>query len=228
MTGEELRQAAARELEFRTTSYAEAKEHAARLDKLLGLDIASIELDLLEAESEHQASDPEARPQQRWIGFAHQTFLTPYTELVELTRELAPKAGELWVDLGAAYGRLGVVLGLRHPETRFVGYELVEPRVAAGRALFDRLALPHATLLVQDLVDPTFAPPEADVYFIYDFGTQHAVEKSLHDLQQIARKRPITVVARGRGARSWIERGHPWLASVNAPVHHAHYSVYKS
>ena len=79
-----------------------------------------------------------------------------------------------------------------------------------------------------DLASPDFVLPEAEAYFIYDFGTSAAIERTLAELRGIAARRRITVVGRGRLSRDCIERGHPWLSQVEAPVHRPHYSIYRT
>ncbi len=75
---------------------------------------------------------------------------------------------------------------------------------------------------------PDFKPDAADFFFIYDYGTRPAVQKTLEDLREIARSRPITVVGRGRLSRDAIERQHPWLSQVCPPRHFKNYSIYSS
>jgi hypothetical protein len=72
-----------------------------------------------------------------------------------------------------------------------------------------RIRMEHA-----DLSAPSFAPVVADYYFIYDYGTTKAIEKTLYDLRRIAADRPIMVIGRGRRCREAIEIRHPWLAKA--------------
>jgi hypothetical protein len=83
-------------------------------------------------------------------------------------------------------------------------------------------------MIQADLNSPDFAPAPADIYFMYDFGSRDAIEKTLHDLREIAKTRPITVVGRGRSSRDAIELRHPWLSQVTQPLHTKNYSVYRS
>jgi hypothetical protein len=199
-------------------SHAEARAHAAEVDAWLGLRCELVEERLRQAKKPGGAHE-------HWIGLGVQSLQTPYTELRLLLERLAPPPGSLLVDLGAGYGRLGLVLAAHFPEVRFIGYEAVAERIAEARTCPLPFARPG--LVEADLSDPGFAPAEADYYFIYDFGSREAVEKTLGDLRTIARKRPITVVGRGRRTRDLIERGQPWLASVVPPQHFAHYSIYR-
>ena len=199
-------------------SYAEAQAHARTVDEWLGMNTEPIEARLAEAGS--------PTDQQLWIGLPTQSLLTPYTEIRELLERLSLKPDETVVDLGAGYGRMSFVIARHFPGVRFVGYEYVRERVEeANRALAKFGASP---IEVVDLKDPAFFPIEADYYFLYDYGTRDAIEKTLQDLRVIAQSRAITVIGRGRASRDAIERWHPWLSGVVAPEHFAHYSIYRT
>lgn len=202
--------------------HADAVRHARAVDEWLGLAVQSIEAQLACAERPVQ---DEVQP---WIGLAPDSLQTPYTELRAILARVAPAVGAQVVDLGAAYGRMGHVVGRHHPGTRFVGYELVAERVVEGQRSLERFGYPGVQLLQVDLSEPDFAMPDADIFFMYDFGSRRAIEKSLNDLKVIAAKRTITVVGRGRSSRDAIERNHPWLSQVIKPEHLGHYSIYRS
>jgi hypothetical protein len=53
--------------------------------------------------------------------------------------------------------------------------------------------------------------PEADVYFIYDYGQVEHIDHTLRQLEQVAYKRPIKVVVRGKFTKQIIQDRHPWL-----------------
>lgn len=206
-------------------SYPEAQARSKELDQTFGFETERVET-LLQS-LQPQAS---AMVEQRWIGLATQALLTPYSELAEIVRRLSSWATgpRLWVDLGAAYGRLAIVLDAFAPLAHFIGYELVKERVDEGRRTLANLGLSHMRLETQDLADPQFVPPPAHYYFLYDFGSQSAIGKTLLDLKKIASQRMITVIARGRGARNLIDRDHPWLSQVKPPEHFPAYSIYRS
>lgn len=206
--------------------YALEQEHAAQADAWLGLEIERIERELVES---GRAAD--GKVEQNWVGLPSRSLLTPYTEIRETIVRLKPRDGSTLVDLGAGYGRVAFVVAAHFPALRFVGYEIVPERVAEGLRGLSRLESPGARgveLLEQDLAAPGFRPCEADFYFLYDFGSRAAIAKTLEDLRQIAAKRPITVVGRGRASRDEIERRHPWLSEVVEPEHLPRYSIYRT
>ncbi|MEN9724251.1 MAG: hypothetical protein RJB38_2237 [Pseudomonadota bacterium] len=202
--------------------YVSEKRDSERIDEFLELQISEIEHQL------QQAIGRAAASQEAWQHLSPQVFQTPYAEIYRILQALAPKPGELVVDLGAAYGRMAFVLESFFPEVRFVGYELLEARVFEARRVLSRLRLQRSCVEVCDLENPQFKPVQAQHYFLYDFGTRSAIRKALLDLRDWAREGQIQVVARGRAARDEIEREHPWLSQVNQPRHWPHYSLYCS
>ncbi len=164
-----------------------------------------------------------------WQSQGPRVFQTPYAELADILRYLALPAGARIVDLGAGYGRLGIVTAALQPELHFTGYEISTERVAEGRRVYSESGLDPAQLKVADLAAEHFRLPAADAYFLYDFGTREAVEKVLIDLKYLAVKMPgLRVVGRGRRSRDLIERGHPWLSQVNPPRHMGNFSIYRA
>jgi hypothetical protein len=198
-------------------TYAEAQEHSREVDQWLGLNAEKIETQVKPAEG-----------QQNWAGLGAQALMTPYTELRQILEKLKPGPGETIVDLGAAYGRMAFVIDRWHPEVRFVGYELEAARVADALKAFARAQLKMTKLHQADLNFAAFQPVAAEYYFIYDYGTRRAIEKTLADLRRISQAQKITVVGRGRSSRDTIERSQPWLSQVVSPEHFKHFSIYRS
>ncbi len=203
------------------------------VDRYFGLEIGSIESSLLdEAKSMRpqgvMANFSEALYQgyEVWIGLDPQVLNTPYEELVEICQHLKPSPRELMVDLGAGYGRLGLVLKFYFPETRFIGIELVRVRVEEGQRILKKWNCNNAVLLCQDLMDEDLVLPSADYYFIYDFGKVAHIRRILKKLEKLADHQHFKVIARGKGVRSLIEHEHKWLTSLNKVYHQEHFSVY--
>jgi hypothetical protein len=204
-------------------TYAEAQLHSAEVDAWLGIEVDQAEADFSAESREIDAS------QNLWRDLPAKMLLTPYTELRWILSLLRPKPGELVIDLGAAYGRMGFVVARHFPEVRFIGYELAEPRVAAGRrAMMNHHLPPTIQLERADLSSPAFRPETAESYFLYDYGSRRAIQKTLDDLRAISLTRKIRVVGRGRAVRDAIERECPWLSQVQEPEHYSHFSIYSS
>lgn len=148
---------------------------------------------------------------QTWVGLHEETLQTPYAELLEVLRSLIPVAGNLFVDLGAGYGRLGFLLEKFYPGVVFRGYEFVPERVVEGNRVFAKFNCLNSTLITQDLTQDDFKLPEAAYYFLYDFGKIPHMRKILDQLSDLADRRNFSLIARGDGVRSLIARDYPWL-----------------
>ena len=204
-----------------------------KIDQFFGFRINDIEKELL-------FSAKQLRPQgnisnfgevlhqghQTWVGLDPQTLNTPYTELVHLCDLLRPKSGEVFVDLGAGYGRLGLVLLFLYPEVKFQGHELVKERVNEGERVFKLLGCHNARLFSEDLIDPLFELTKADYYFIYDFGKVEHIRIMMRKLEILADTHHFKVIARGAGSRSIIDHEHPWLSRINDVHHEKNFSIY--
>lgn len=199
---------------------------SARIDAALGLNVTQHEADL----SIRRGKSGEAI-HNFWVGLHPEALQTGYLELAQfvgLLRERFARAH--WVDLGAAYGRLGIVLRALAPECTFLGIEAVAERVEAGRGAYVRLGLNSADLMMADLEAISLAnlQPAPRVLFLYDFGPRESVLKLLSQIRELAAYGPLAVVARGRGSQNWIDREHPWLSQVNEPLRLEHATVYFS
>lgn len=160
-----------------------------------------------------------------WLGLDPQMLLTPYTEIRSLLERLQPQAGQTVIDLGAAYGRMGFVLNRHFPKTKFVGYEYVGERVQEGNRALAQFKAHNACIEHIDLSSHGFTPPEADFYFLYDFGTPKAIEKILYDLRRFD---AVTLIVRGRHSRYLIERNHNWLENAFPGEPESRVTIYRS
>ena len=207
---------------------ARIRAHSDLVDTYLGMQIEQVEKKLRVQGCRQKASDFPDEPQELWIGLAAKRFLTPYTEIRTILSLLKPKPGTTIVDLGAGYGRMGFVVGKHYPKNKFIGYEYVGERVKESNKCLKRLKYPLVKFKHADLSSEEFQPVTADYYFIYDYGTVEAIEKTLYDLKIIAKNKSITVVARGRDSRDLIERNHSWLAKRALHKSHIYFSIYQS
>jgi hypothetical protein len=196
----------------------EWEPHAQKLDAALGIDVQACEREILEREP-CSASERAA-----WRGLPPHVLLTPYCELAQAVEECGLEREAHWVDLGAAYARLGHVLGELRSQARFTGIELVLERAKEGERALRARGLTRARVVQADLESCDI--PEGDVYFLYDFGALSGIRRVLSALQAHARQRPLRIVARGRFTQHEIERAHPWLSKVVKPLRHPKYSVY--
>lgn len=182
-----------------------ARRHSERIDEALGFRIRY-------TEEITEALDGEAAPHvQTWAGLDLWTLQTPYSDIVTVLKVLRLKPFQHVIDLGAAYGRIGIVIGGLYMKSFFTGYEFVRARVREGNRVYRELGLQRCELIEQDLAAEGFMVPDADVYFIYDYGHVEHIERTLGQLKLVAAKRPIRVVVAGKFTKQIIGAAHPWL-----------------
>ncbi len=201
-------------------------------DQSLGLEVNRIELELLKSardllpdgnvstwgKSLHEA--------QSWVGLHPQTLLTPYQELMWMCESVKDVKGHV-VDLGAGYGRLGIVMQQMLPHAFYTGVEIVKERVDEGNRVFELLGCKKARLIAADLATTTYELPMGDCYFIYDYGTLDHIRWSMGQLQNLADIHCFQIVARGSGIRSLIDAAHPWLHKVEHAFEE-YFSIYRT
>jgi hypothetical protein len=211
------------------------REHAKLVDKILGFRQRYIE-EMLVAEA--KGFDPEGTHEtwgpnlhqgiQTWVGLDLQTLQTPYGEIYRILQLLKIKPYQHVVDLGAAYGRMGVVIGGLYIKNSFTGYEYVKARVDEGNRVFRELGLNRCQLHTQDLFSPSFELPEADIYFIYDFGQVEHIDRTLKQIGSMSYRRPVKIVARGKYTKQIIEERHEWLNLQYEGKQEEFFSVYSA
>lgn len=211
-------------LDLNSYSYKEAQDHSKLVDEWLGFKIENIEENIRKQKKTRSHSIP----QQNWEHLSVQAMQTPYVELRNILDLLNLEIGDHVVDLGCAYARMGFVMGIHYPEMHFSGYELEDLRVLEAKRNLAPRSYTNVQVHAADLVSSSFQMPEAQIYFIFDYGSEQAVRKTLFDLQLVAKGMRIQVVARGKLVRFWIHEEHPWLAEVEPPRHFSHFSIYTS
>jgi hypothetical protein len=211
-------------IEITQVPYEAQKHHASQVDEWLGLDAERVESQL-----EREITDRQVIREQ-WVGLPVQSLLTPYTEIRFILEQLQSlqciPTGSLVVDVGAAYGRMGMVIHRHFLGVEFLGLEICPHRVQQGHQVYQKLGVPIRWLRQQDVVSETV--PAAQVYFIYDFGSPRSIQKILNDLRGVARTGPVVVVGRGRSTRDQIEKQHPWLSQIIEPIQGGHYTIYRT
>jgi len=194
------------------------RQHADLIDSILGFRLRYVE-EMLMAEA--QGFDPEGSHEtwgpslhdgvQTWIGLNLQTLQTPYAEILRILQLIKLKPYQHVVDLGAAFGRMGVVIGGNYIKSFFTGFEYVKSRVDEGNRVYEELGFDKCKLRTQDLFAKDFLLPDADAYFIYDYGQVEHIDHTLNQIKAKARKRPLKVIVRGRFTKDIIKTLHPWL-----------------
>ena len=196
-------------------SYAKAREFSRDLDQKMGLEIDAIEEKIVKS-----------APHTPWAGLDPQALQTPYPEIRMILSKLNLQKGQGVIDLGAGYGRMGLVMAHFFSDHPFIGYEISKERVNEGNKVLGQFL--SAELIHEDISRTDFKIPEMDHYFIYDFGDLESIVRVIEQLKLISMKKPIRVVGRGRRARDHIERNEPWLSQIFAPMHCGNFSIYKT
>lgn len=211
------------------------RQHSCLIDKILGFEVKTIETDLIVQarkviyEGSFECWGPAIHDgAQTWVGLDPQTLNTPYAVLQHLCSILALKPGELVVDLGAAIGRLGIVMNQCAPNSRFLGLECVKERVNEANRVYQNLGIENSTCIKQDLFARDFELPEAEVYFIYDYGRHDQINTTLVQIERMSCKRPIKLVARGQATNRLISLNHPWLELVYEGESVENYKIYQA
>ncbi len=210
-------------------------EHAQLVDRILDFRMKYVE-EMLVAEA--SAFDPNGSHEswgpsihngvQTWVGLDLVTLQTPYSEMSKIFQLLKLKPYQHVVDLGAAYGRMGALIGGLYPKALFTGYEYVKARVDEGNRVYKELGLHNCKLIQQDLFAKDFELPEADIYFIYDYGHVEHIEHTLSQISKIATKRPVRLIVRGKYTREIISRNHPWLDLAYEGKSAGPYGIYQA
>lgn len=204
---------------FKLPLGANSLNQAKRLDKILGFKIPKIEQKLLKKYQSYFHGDESGRKKrfegsQTWIGLHPQVLQTPYSEILsfcEILKEFNPKT---IVDIGAAYGRIGIVMTTYFPEAKFIGYELIPQRLEEANRMFEVLELHNCCMIEEDLSKESFTPPAADVYFIYDFSDPLDIRKILTQVKEATAGKQAFIIAKGEFIQPIIRRKYPEFVSI--------------
>ena len=178
------------------------------MDKYFGYRIARIEQKLAK---KYRAFDKPVDTSNRkkhykgsqvWIGLHPQTLQTPYSDIYGALSELQTYKPTSLVDLGAGYGRVGLVSSILDPRISFIGVEILKERCVEATRIFTKFGLSNC------LADPNFDIPQADVYFIYDFGQMDEINCTLEKIcEKNESKVFFFVIGIGEQVRFLIGRG---------------------
>lgn len=177
--------------------------HSKTLDKFFGYRIPKIEQKLLKSyrsydqRLDYSNKKGHFRGTQTWIGLHPQILQTPYCEILEIFKILKKTHPSTVVDFGAAYGRVGIVVGSFFKNVEFIGYEILSERTEEGLRLFKKLNIKNADIRVQNILDENFVPPQADIYFIYDFSEVDDIRHIIYKLENIYKNKSYYIVAKG-------------------------------
>lgn len=220
---------------FNLSDESNHHSHSEIIDRIIGIRPKEIEHELL---IEGMTALPQGnldnwgkhlhQGHQTWVGLDPNSLQTPYAEIFEMFQKIAPKKNDHIIDLGAAYGRMGLALHYLYPECFFTGYEYLSVRVDEGNRIYKKFNCDRALLVQQDLSTEDFELPVAEIYFLYDYGRPDQIRYTLKALEKIGDKKDIIVVARGLACRHYIQKSHPWLSHIFDAYHSNEFSIFSN
>lgn len=213
--------------DFTTPDNMTDKEYSQVLDDKFGFEINKVEEKLCK---EKAATDRGYRlgSSRTWIGLHPQIFQTPYCEIENFLKILKNYSPKSLVDLGAGYGRVGLVMQKHIPQASFIGLELVKERCTEGNRVFKELGHKNCLLKSENIVADNYKIPKADIYFIYDFSDQHDQKKILDFFSKAMETERFFMVVRGKSMRSFIQNKYPEFYSCFNPHHEENWSIYST
>ena len=143
---------------------------------------------------------------QAWIGLHPQALQTPYNDLYDVFFALRMHEIVRVVDVGCAYGRIGIVMSHFFPRAHFVGYEIVKRRAYEANRIFQKHALDNCEVVLTNILDAGFVLPEAQVYFIYDFGETSDIQRALSLILTRMESKQFYLVVRGERVEALLNQ----------------------
>ncbi len=187
------------------------------MDKVLGFKTPKIENKLLRKFSayDHYVLGTKRKRHfegtQAWIGLHPQILQTPYVDILEALDFLKSQDIKTITDIGAGYGRVGFVSSVLFPDAVFTGYEIVKERQVEGERVFKKNGINSAGIILQNVLDPVFDIPAADVYFIYDFSEKEDITEVLLKIGKSNKSKKI-LIAQGDRVSALMSKtfSHSW------------------
>jgi len=219
---------------FLNTSSLTNREHSKSIDKLLGFRILKIERKLIqqykafyveENNSTKKIFNSNDSSAETWIGLNPQVLLTPYSELYDIFNLISDKKVEKIIDIGCAYGRVGIVAKSFFPNVEFIGYEIVKKRINEANRISDNLKYDFK-ILDQNVLDEGFILPESSVYFIYDFSHFMHINVILTQMLELSKRKGFILVAKGDEVRSNIQLYFPRFYMNAKPIYKKDWSIF--
>ncbi len=177
--------------------------HAKFLDKALGYKIAKIEVKLLQKYRAYYKDNDESNKKQHyhgtqtWIGLHPQALQTPYNDIYDALSLLSEFEVTKVVDIGAGYGRVGLVMNSIFPDARFIGYEILKQRELEANRVFEKLNLLNCEVIRENVLEQGFRLPSAEVYFIYDFSDLNDLTEILDVLESRIEEDSFFLIVKG-------------------------------
>ncbi len=208
---------------FETCVNEHPRLHAKKMDKMLGYKVSKIEVKLLQKYRAYDQNNDDSNKKrhykgtQTWIGLHPQALQTPYSDIYEALSLIKNLEIKHVVDIGAGYGRVGIVSSVLYPDAKFTGYEIVKQRQVEGNRIFKKLGINNSEIELGNVLDLDFNLPEAEIYFIYDFSEQEDVFQILRTLSSMSQNKIFYLIARGPRVDYLMKHNfkHVWRMHMN-------------
>lgn len=208
--------------------------HAKLLDKKFGFKIPKIEEKLNQKyrayDRENDTSNRKQHYQgtQTWIGLHPQVLQTPYNNILACLSKLKDISVNTIVDIGAGYGRVGLVMNSVFPESTFIGYEIINKREREGNRIFEKLGMDNCEIRNQNVLEDGFDIPDAEVYFIYDFSEKEDLCQILDKLVKKAKKKKFYLITHGDRIDFLLEKKYKMFWNKNGFIALDNLRIYQS
>lgn len=122
---------------------------------------------------------------------------TPLADLMKIDSLIQFKNGESIVDLGSGHGAPALFFAALHPETDWLGIELVREKVNGAELVALSLELSNVHFVQGDLGAADFRLPSADTYYLLNPVDQKILKSLFEQMHQIAKTRKIRIIGLG-------------------------------
>lgn len=126
-------------------------------------------------------------------------YSSSYRNIKIILEAVGIKDGDVFVDIGSSYGRVGCVVGTNFPNVRFLGYEIVQERVAEAQRVAEFLQFENVNYFHTDISAEDFVIPEADWFFLYDSLNDKTLESILTKISKNKASREVHLIAKYTG-----------------------------
>lgn len=197
---------------YRSQPNLDDRLHSKLLDKRIGYRISKIEDKLLRQyraydRCEDNSSDKKHYPDtQAWIGLNSQVLQTNYSDIFGSLHFLRSFQINTIVDIGAAYGRVGIVSSAVFPKANFIGYEVVKSRFNEAKRVYFRHKLNNCDFVNVNVLDDPSSIEAADIYFIYDFSELSHISIILKKLYLRRDSKPFFLISHGERIDSLMSK----------------------
>ena len=140
-------------------------------------------------------------------------YSSSYNDIKLIFKEIEIKSGDVFVDIGSSYGRVGNIVGANYPNTQFLGYEIVRERAIEAQRVAKLLQLSNVNYFCTDVSASEFNIPEANWFFLYDSLNNESLAKILEKISMINSNRKARLIVKFGGGLLKYTRS-PYLELV--------------